>query len=254
MNKRYSSDFRSRVAVVVKSGASEQTVASRLKISLADVQKWAGEYAIHRKKLTSSQMEIELAELKTEVQRGLTADSLDYGSGSSGSSSSSASGSGCGNPLKSFREQLQSQSNWCWAAVTVSINLYYHPTSAYTQCLLANNTFGLTTCCTDGSTKACNNGVATMATPLGVTHNWVSTTTTKPALSAIASEIENCRPLAVGILWTGGGGHALSINGNDGTRIRVGDPYYGYSWQVYATFPSSYQGGATWMELSFTQP
>ncbi len=165
---------------------------------------------------------------------------------------------GCGNPLTHFHEQIQLQSNWCWAAVTVSINWYYHPTSAWTQCLLANNVLGQTTCCADGSTKACNGPVSTMATPLSVTHNWVSTSTTKPAFSVIQNEIDNCRPMAVGIYWnpTPNGGHAVSIKGYNSTDIRVGDPALGYSWQNYAAFPSTYDNGglgAVWGEISYTK-
>src|SRR5436190_707981 len=39
----------------------------------------------------------------------------------------------CGNPLR-FTMQLQQQTQWCWAAVSVSINLFYHPASGQTQC------------------------------------------------------------------------------------------------------------------------
>src|SRR5438552_18028330 len=39
----------------------------------------------------------------------------------------------CGNPI-AFTMQTQEQTQWCWAAVSVSVNLYYHATSGQTQC------------------------------------------------------------------------------------------------------------------------
>jgi len=66
--KRYSSDFRGRVALLVRSGSSPQAVALRLGLSLPEVQKWAKEYAIKRKKLTNSELKIEIASLEREVR------------------------------------------------------------------------------------------------------------------------------------------------------------------------------------------
>jgi len=61
----------------------------------------------------------------------------------------------CGNPLR-FTMQPQQQTQWCWAAVSVSINLFYHPASGRTQCAVANTAMGQTTCCQDGSSAQCN--------------------------------------------------------------------------------------------------
>src|SRR4029079_4998564 len=61
----------------------------------------------------------------------------------------------CGNPLR-FTMQQQQQTEWCWAAVSVSVNLFYHPASGQTQCAVANVAMGPTTCCQDGSTAQCN--------------------------------------------------------------------------------------------------
>ncbi|MEX2552467.1 MAG: hypothetical protein WD627_05655 [Actinomycetota bacterium] len=33
-----------------------------------------------------------------------------------------------------FDMQLQTQSNWCWAATAASVSLYYWPWSGWTQC------------------------------------------------------------------------------------------------------------------------
>ena len=58
MKTRYSTAFKRRVAVAVHTGASPQILAARLKISPAEVQKWAKEYAVDPKKLTWSQREV----------------------------------------------------------------------------------------------------------------------------------------------------------------------------------------------------
>ena len=43
--------------------------------------------------------------------------------------------------------QYQQQSNWCWDATTVSITLFYEPHRNLTQCQLANQALGKSTCC-----------------------------------------------------------------------------------------------------------
>jgi len=164
----------------------------------------------------------------------------------------------CGNPLTSFSQQHQEQDNWCWSAVTVSIHQYYVPGTLLNQCKLVNYTKGLTNCCDPAAArvKPCNTGVSSLDNPLQIVGNFASKYLSAVSLTTIKNEIDNCRPLAIGIFWNGGGGHALSIYGYEittsSTQIRIGDPWYGDSWQDYPTFPSGYQGGATWVETDLT--
>ncbi len=98
-SNRYPSDFRGRVAVVVRSGVSALAVAARLGLAVEAVQKWAIDYGIERKQLTKAQAEKELASLQAELgsmerqvhQRLLEALADPAGSAASGSGSSSGS-------------------------------------------------------------------------------------------------------------------------------------------------------------------
>ena len=40
--------------------------------------------------------------------------------------------------------QRQAMTEWCWAAVSVSVNLLYRPDATHTQCELAGDTLKLT--------------------------------------------------------------------------------------------------------------
>jgi hypothetical protein len=159
-------------------------------------------------------------------------------------------GFGCGNPI-GFTMQLQQQNEWCWAAVSVSVNLYYHSTSGQTQCAVANAALGQTTCCQDGSTAKCNQPWF-LNQALQIVGNLNVASSGKATQTAVKNEIKQCRPMCLRIGWTGGGGHFVAIYGLLGQRINVGDPWYGNSVVNYASFPDSYQGGGTWTDTYTT--
>ena len=46
-----------------------------------------------------------------------------------------------------FTMQVQTQSNWCWAATATSVSLFYTSSSTWTQCTVANGELNLTDCC-----------------------------------------------------------------------------------------------------------
>jgi hypothetical protein len=147
-------------------------------------------------------------------------------------------------------EQHQSQNEWCWAASTASITLFYNPASTWTQCSLANRAFGQTTCCTDGGTAACNQPWYPDQA-LTITGHLASTSNGKPTLATVINEINAGHPISVNIQWTGGGGHNPVVDGYDcsqptGATIDLQDPWYGHSVQEFGSFPASYQGGARW--------
>jgi hypothetical protein len=150
-----------------------------------------------------------------------------------------------------LQEQPQQQSEWCWAATTVSITLYYDPTSTWTQCSLANHVFGQTTCCQNGGSAMCNRG-SDCGADLSTTNHLSSELAAPIPLTTIMQEIDALRPIAIAITWNGGGQHFVTIDGYDASdptapTIDVQDPAYGRSAnQDFNTFPATYQGGATW--------
>jgi len=156
-----------------------------------------------------------------------------------------------------FNEQYQQESEWCWAATTVSITLYYDPASTWTQCSLVNQAFGLTTCCQDGSSTACNQPWYPDQA-LTITGHLASTSGGKPSFDVIVSQIDADHPVPIAIYWNGGGGHNPAVSGYDGSTsaapvIDIQDPIYGPSTQDFNSFPGSYNGGATWGESYFTK-
>src|SRR5215469_452694 len=153
-------------------------------------------------------------------------------------------------------EQHQQQTEWCWSATTVSINLYYNSASTWTQCSLVNRAFSQTTCCQDGSTSACNQPWYPDQA-LTITGNLSSTANGKPSFQTVMNEINAGHPVSIAIYWNGGGGHNPAVDGyqNDAVAptIDIEDPWYGQSLnQDFNSFPSNYNGGATWGESYFT--
>ena len=157
----------------------------------------------------------------------------------------------CGNPLR-FTMQPQQQTQWCWAAVSVSINLFYHPASGRTQCAVANTAMGQTTCCQNGSSAQCNQPWF-LDQALQIVGNLNAWSSGKALLSKIKNEISNCRPFCLRIGWNGGGGHFVSVYGFNLQRISIADPWYGNSVVPYASFPSGYQGGGSWTDSYTTR-
>jgi hypothetical protein len=156
-----------------------------------------------------------------------------------------------------LNEQHQQQTEWCWSATSVSITLYYSPSSPWTQCSLVNNKFGQTTCCTNGGSSACNQpGYPDQA--LTTTGHLASTALGKPTLQTIVNQVESGHPVSINIQWTGGGGHNPATDGYDNRvsatpTIDIQDPWYGPSTQDFNSFPASYNGGASWYESYFTK-
>ncbi len=160
-------------------------------------------------------------------------------------------------PSLGLNEQHQQQTEWCWSATTVSITLFYDPNSTWTQCDLVNRAFGQTTCCTNGSSAACNQPWYPDQA-LTITGRLASTSNGAASFATVKNEIDASRPISIGIYWTGGGGHNPAIDGYDETdpaapTIDIQDPWYGPSTQDFNTFPGSYNGGATWGVTFFTK-
>lgn len=153
---------------------------------------------------------------------------------------------GCGNPL-GFVMQPQQQTQWCWAANSVSVNLYYHSASGQTQCAVANIAMGQTTCCADGSTAQCNQPWF-LDQALNIVGNLNAWSSGKATLAVVKSEIDQCHPFCLRIGWNGGGGHFVTVYGYSRRGLTIADPFYGNSVVTYATFPGTYQGGGTWTD------
>jgi hypothetical protein len=159
-----------------------------------------------------------------------------------------------------FRMEKQQQDNWCWAATTASIANFYHPGSGWSQCLLANQEFGQTTCCANGGTPQCNKG-GYPDSALRRTGHLDRMASGAASYSEIAQQVGARRPLGVVIYWDGGGGHFVVAAGYGGARgggpgggkVRVEDPWYGPSQVDYSTLVKGYQGAGSWAFAAYTR-
>lgn len=152
--------------------------------------------------------------------------------------------------------QTQQQTQWCWAAVATSVAGFYDASTTWTQCSVVNAELGQTTCCTSGSSAACNKPwyLDLALTRVGHFDTWSAGAM---SFADVRAEIDAGRPLGVRIGWSGNGGHFLVIEGyrNDANQqVAVDDPWYGASDLTYATLSTSYQGSGTWTHSYETQP
>jgi Papain-like cysteine protease AvrRpt2 len=155
-----------------------------------------------------------------------------------------------------FSMQPQEQTQWCWAAVSVSVALYYQPGSGWTQCQMVNLEKGQTTCCQNGSTPQCNQPHV-LDEPLaraGVLDHMEFGTVD---YDVISTHIEEHRPVAWRIGWSGGGGHFAVIEGyqrHGGEWVAVDDPWFGQSDLAVSTLTGGmYQGSGTWTHTYLTR-
>jgi hypothetical protein len=155
-----------------------------------------------------------------------------------------------------FSMQPQQESNWCWAAVSASVALFYEPASTWTQCLVANNQTGRSDCCGSGASGPCNvDGFLDKAlTAVGRLNQVVGGVATT---GQIEGEVTYARPLGIRVAWSGGGAHFLCIMGqySDGVTdyVTVDDPIYGRSNVTYAALQTAYQGVGTWTHTYYTK-
>lgn len=153
-----------------------------------------------------------------------------------------------------FNMQAQTQSNWCWAATATSVSLFYRPTSAWTQCKVANAELGFSDCCNSPVPSACNVPWY-LDKALTRTDNFVSIMG-PVGFSQVRAEIIAGRVVGARIGWSGGGGHFMVIHGCStvaGTQyFDIDDPIYGKSQPTVSTFSDSYQGSGSWTHSYYT--
>lgn len=157
-----------------------------------------------------------------------------------------------------FTVQRQLQSQWCWSAVSVSIDDFYRRPTSWTQCDLVGAEFGREDCCQNGEGPACNQPwyVDRALTRMGIFAGLEQLSPPSRELwpSAMA-DIEAGRPVGLRIGWDGGGGHAIVMEGfrSDGAIVALEDPHFGAS-EVPLALLDRYQGTGTMTHLFHSQP
>jgi ABC-type bacteriocin/lantibiotic exporter with double-glycine peptidase domain len=153
----------------------------------------------------------------------------------------------------------QEQTEWCWAACMNMVVTYDDATSALKQCTLANSAFGMTECCVAPSSSLCNLPLQIVRIKSEYEKYQYKSTHEERSLSflEIKQEIYNRRPIECGILWTGGGGHAVLITGYDsgdiGDWVYIHDPYDKTKKVTFKEFQTGFGRGAwahSWINLT----
>ncbi len=150
----------------------------------------------------------------------------------------------------------QQEDNWCWAATSDGIAHYYHHSSTWTQCAIADAELGRSDCCGSGASGPCNvYGYLDQA--LGIVGDFDHEAATVTGFHTVHHEIRAHRPLGVRIAWSGGGAHFVAIGGfreRPSQYVHVEDPWYGPSDVAYATLVNGYQGSGSWTNSYWTKP
>lgn len=159
-----------------------------------------------------------------------------------------------GNELN-FSVQTAEQPNWCWAAVSVSIAVFYDPKSLWKQCLLANKLLVQTTCCQDGSSNECDEPwyLGKALDEIGLLDNMVSEAV---SFKVIEEQINQGKVICAAITWnvSHGGTHFVAISGyGDNENLIIKDPVFGAAQLDYNTFKTKYKKLGKWTYTYLTK-
>ncbi len=154
-----------------------------------------------------------------------------------------------------FTMETQTQTQWCWAAVSTSISQFFHTTSTWTQCSVANSAWSRSDCCGSGAGGLCNNPWY-LNSALEIVDAFDRMTSAVENFATSKSEIDSGRPLCLRVGWLNGGGHFLSIIGwkktPSGTEYyNVDDPIYGNQTILKSALETNYRGSGTWTHSYF---
>ena len=161
----------------------------------------------------------------------------------------------------SFNMETQLQTEWCWAAVAVSVARFYMPTNLIQQCHVANGEFGRDDCCGGGVFTGCNIPHTLDTALCQVGHLSRPAEENSTLFPQVESEIMNQRPLGCRIGWFDGGGHFVVLHGastdfSTGSPkhwVAVADPLFGPSDYLIDNFTDSYRQEGSWTHSYFTQ-
>ena len=171
-----------------------------------------------------------------------------------------------------FPIEQQQQDQWCWDAVSDSVDHYFNPNSTLNQCRVAQQVLATDAdCCNNPGADACNRteklqvalgDLGRLNKTLVIPSDCVGTPfSSLNDFAGIKSEIDNGRPVGVRIQWFGGTkGHFVVICAYkefaSGFRtVDIADPFYGELigdeyfgiWTIdFDQFPAAYQGGGDW--------
>jgi hypothetical protein len=158
-----------------------------------------------------------------------------------------------------FNMQQQSQDQWCWAAVSTSVSLFFDSQSGWKQCKIVDEALDVTVCCnsTFASSTNCNQQWY-LNKALDIMGHLSKLEKGAQSFKLIAKEIEEGRPLGCLIKWDGGngGGHFVVISGvnTDENSLDIDDSWNGPTKDLpYDVFKEKYRGDGLWEYSFFTK-
>jgi Peptidase_C39 like family len=149
----------------------------------------------------------------------------------------------------SLSMERQKMPEWCWAAVSVSVDRFFRPGSVHTQCELAGSVLTLPCCSSPTPSGACN-APHELNPVLGRLHLLAADPILKPlTFGHVQKEIDAGRPVCVLIKWldkkgqVSNRGHFIAISGYRVTPahaqfVSLADPFFGPSEIDYTQFCS----------------
>jgi len=150
--------------------------------------------------------------------------------------------------ILNFRTQKQILDNWCWAAVTSAISLYFNPSSQWIQSALAANLIssscaGIDTTNSSTASDTCNSTLD-IARSLQLTGNFAGNLMRPLSFAEVMGQINDRFPVCCQIVFPGfDTSHFVVLYGYQSTDVIVGDSQAGIFSIPYNTFLSNYRGG-----------
>jgi polyglycine hydrolase-like protein/papain like cysteine protease AvrRpt2 len=146
------------------------------------------------------------------------------------------------------------QSDWCWAAATVSVARYYDANSAWTQGQMVHAQAGRTGCSQLGNSKACNQ-TGVLDDALSRCGHLSAVVAEKASIQTLISQLSINDPVGIRIGWRGGGGHFILACGAELPGIvLIDDPIHGRSAVNYDSLANDYRGSGSWTHSYYTKP
>jgi hypothetical protein len=139
----------------------------------------------------------------------------------------------------------QEQNEWCWAACTQMVAAYLGQPDVK-QCELANFLHGQTDCCQNPGSDQCNQPAPLEKVVPVYNHLNIHAIGEAHAetIAVMVRELNAKRPVEVGFLWYGGGGHVVIVRGLDEDgNFAVHDPWFGSGPVTYLGLLTAYGQG-----------
>jgi Papain-like cysteine protease AvrRpt2 len=159
-------------------------------------------------------------------------------------------------PTLAFALEQQEQDFWCWAAVGVSVNTFYHG-AARSQCELANLILGPHQCCTHGDSPQCDQAAKLSEVLTALGHLAAPVVHEPVAAQALIDQIDATRVLCARVARAGDNvGHFIAIVGYDAVSpnpmLVIQDPDRDIVHISYATLKTDYFGAYAWTHTYLT--